>query len=103
MRSEKASVTQAGRSFGPLVLIEWVDSYGCSPRWENIDGEFRPQPMVCQSVGWMIHSDKKAKIIVPHISRQPDFDVPPQGCGDMTIPTRCIIRITSLKEPSARS
>jgi len=53
--------------------------------------------MVCRSVGWLIHDDKKVKVVVPHLNQanHPNADL--QGCGDMTIPTSAIRKITDIK------
>lgn len=76
-------------------LIEWVDSYGCSPRWENIE-DVKPTPLVCRSIGWIVHRDKKSVVIVPHLTCPERDGFKQQGCGDMTIPAACIVRITPL-------
>jgi hypothetical protein len=83
-----------------LVLVEWADSYGCSPTWQPLEGTEPAKRLVCKSVGWLFRDDKECKIVVPHISDGESIGIPPQGCGDMTIPTRCIIRMTTLKEPA---
>jgi hypothetical protein len=84
-----------------LVYVEWEDSYGCASEWENLEN-CSPEVMICQSVGWLIHDDKKCKVIVPHLNMpdHPNIDRP--GCGDMTIPTSAILRIADLKAPKAR-
>lgn len=79
----------------PLVLVEWVDSYGCSANWSDLENP-RPRPMVCKSVGWLYHDGKDCKLIVPHVS-DGDPEIPKQGCGDMTIPTSAVRKIIKLK------
>jgi hypothetical protein len=73
-----------------LVLVEWLDSYGCSPNWQPL-GSVKAEPMVCKSVGWLLHEDDRYKVIVPHISEGTE-----QGCGDMTIPTAAIVSMREL-------
>jgi hypothetical protein len=85
-----------------LVLIDWVDSLGCSSQWQKIE-HVNADPLLCRSVGWLIHDSKNSKVVVPHISNPDSDNAPPQGCGDMAIPTRCIIRITPLREPNHKS
>jgi len=76
-----------------LVLVDWLDSYGCSSSWQALEG-CAPSLMVCHSVGWLLHDGEDCKVIVPHVS---DGDgAPQQGCGDMTIPVKAIIRISEL-------
>lgn len=83
-----------------LVIIEWFDTFGCSSSWENLselseNGE--PKPLICQSVGWLLHDGKESKVIVPHIADASE-NTAQQGCGDMTIPTCCIKSITDLTQ-----
>lgn len=81
-----------------LVLIKWADSYGCSPRWEDLDG-CDPQSLICYSVGWLVHDGPDCKVIVPHITDPNSNVVKRQGCGDMTIPARAILRLVDLPAP----
>lgn len=75
-----------------LVLVEWMDSFGCSSEWTTLS-ECNPEPMICRSVGWLLHDADDLKVIVPHISKDSN-----QGCGDMTIPTKAIVRLVDLHE-----
>ena len=85
-----------------LVYIEWEDSYGCSPDWEDLEN-CQPVPMVCRSVGWLIHDDEKCKVVVPHMN-EPDHPnaFKRQGCGDMTIPTAAVVKVVDLKVPERK-
>lgn len=94
-RGRIGAVAEARQEKRPdLVLVEWVDSFGCSPSWENINGE-PPSPLICRSVGWLLHDTPACKVIVPHLT-QPNGAVSQQGCGDMTIPTRAVLSVTKL-------
>ena len=85
-----------------LVLIEWVDSYGCSTGWTTIPDDVSDEPALCRSVGWIVAKGRKVITLVPHISNEDgEINCPEQGCGDMTIPVRCIKRITTLVEKQA--
>lgn len=79
-----------------LVYIEWADSYGCSSEWTDIES-CSPVPMVCRSVGWLIHDGKECKVVVPHMN-EPDHPnaFKRQGCGDMTIPTAAVLKVVDL-------
>lgn len=79
----------------PLVLIEWVDSFGCSASWQTINVE-SVSPLVCRSVGWLVYESGDCKVIVPHVTDK-DSSIAQQGCGDMTIPTKAILRVVRLK------
>ncbi len=82
-------------------LIEWLDSYGCSPTWEPVEN-CEPKPLICRSVGWIVHRDKRCVVIVPHLASD-NGNAKRQGCGDMTIPTASILRTVPLKIPLRRS
>jgi hypothetical protein len=84
-----------------LVLIEWLDSFGCSSNWTEIDKSEPPKPLVCRSVGWLLHDGKDCKVVIPHISDVEHKNAAHQGCGDMTIPTKSIVRISSLVPTSS--
>lgn len=77
-----------------LVLVEWIDSYGCASSWEHF-ANTQPKVMTCKSVGWLLHDNDDCKTIVPHIADDPD-----QGCGDMTIPAKAITRMVDLQVPA---
>lgn len=77
-----------------LVIIEWLDSFGCSSSWQELTDDCQPKPMTCKSVGWLFRDEPTFKVIVPHIA---ESEVP-QGCGDMTIPECCITKITEITE-----
>ena len=81
-----------------LVLIEWLDSYGCSSKWQALDN-CRAKPLACRSVGWLLHDGDDCKVVVPHISDEDNEHVAAQGCGDMTIPTKAILQIVDLPLP----
>ena len=52
---------------------------------------------------WLLHDGDDCKTIVPHISDDHD-SAAPQGCGDMTIPAKAIVRMVDLKgDPNADS
>jgi hypothetical protein len=74
-----------------LVYIEWVDSYGCSSSWSKV-ASCSPTLLTCRSVGWLKYDGEDCKVIIPHISEESE-SIEQQGCGDMTIPTRAIIKL----------
>ena len=82
-----------------LVLIEWVDSYGCGSQWQALE-DCQAKPLICRSVGWLFHDADDCKVVVPHISDSNNGHVSAQGCGDMTIPTLSILHITELSIPA---
>lgn len=80
-----------------LVLIEWVDSYGCSSQWRHLEN-CTPELLLCRSVGWLLHDGDDVKVIVPHlIETDTESRIADQGCGDMTIPASAIRSVTDLR------
>lgn len=77
-----------------LVLIEWIDAYGCSSSWQDLS-ELEPKVLLVRSVGWLLHDNDDSKTIVPHFAEEPNH-----GVGDMHIPTISIKRIVDLVETS---
>ncbi len=81
-----------------LVIIEWINSHS-GRGWQTIEQFDKiAEPLYCRSVGWNLSEKKDCKVIVPHISGERQGDVLLQGCGDLTIPTKAILKITALKE-----
>ena len=79
-----------------LVLVEWVDSLGCSSEWQRIKVH-NPRPLRCRSVGWLLHDGEDCKVIIPHMSSEDQPEIDPQGCGDMTIPSQSILTIKDIQ------
>ena len=79
-----------------VLLVEWVDSYGCSPSWHGIDDPL-PQPriMTCLPVGWLAPDGEECTVLIPHVAKV-GGDEPEPGCGEITIPTRAVVRIADL-------
>jgi hypothetical protein len=73
-----------------LVLIEWVDSHR-TEGWHVDDPA--TEPVLCRSVGWLVHDGGAAKTIAAHLT----VEEPPQRCGEMTIPTCSIREIRTLR------
>lgn len=81
----------------PLVLIEWLDSHSGNG-WQNIEElEGKAEPLYCRSVGWLIKETEHCKVIVPHISGEENGNIILQGCGDIIIPTKAIVKEKLLK------
>ena len=78
-----------------LVLIEWMDSHS-GRGWQDRDRiESAAQPLYCKSVGWLLKETKDVAVIVPHISGR---DSMIQGCGDLVIPKRAIVKMVVLQK-----
>jgi hypothetical protein len=74
-----------------LVIVEWVDSC-INGKWTH--EEPNVAPLSCRSVGFVVHQDENSVIIAPHITVE-DGEVG-QRCGEMTIPTCCIKKVSKL-------
>ena len=81
-----------------LVLVEWIDSLGCSQTWQEIK-EIDPKLPICRSVGWLLHDSEECKVLIPHLIDSGYDDIPPQACGDMAIPACSIRSIVDLPVP----
>ena len=81
----------------PLVLIEWEDSSQPIARWQFLSDVDLPGAIRISSVGWLVHDDEKMKALAPNIGGANDDSM--QASGIIQIPTRCVVKITKLKEP----
>jgi hypothetical protein len=87
---------------GDLVMVEWLDSFGCSANWQEFTEIREPRPVICKSAGWLVCNGKKSKVILPHLADCHNGKIE-QGCGDMTIPNACIRKITVLRKAKAKN
>lgn len=84
-----------------LVLIEWLDSHSGNG-WQTLNKlEEKAEPLYCRSVGWLIAETRECKLIAPHIAGEQNGDIMLQGCGDMVIPTKAIVKVTTLHHNQA--
>lgn len=79
-----------------LILIEWVDSHGPVDGWNVIEDKQNSEPLICESVGWLIYNGKNCKTIVPHKAGHKNNKIALQGRGELTIPTRAIIKLKEI-------
>ena len=79
-----------------LVLVEWLDSHA-GRGWQQIDRiAAAAEPLYCQSVGWLLSDTKDCKVLVPHIGGERNGDQMMQGCGDLVIPKKAVLKVTTL-------
>lgn len=82
-----------------LVLVEWLDSHA-GKGWQTVEQlECASEPLYCRSVGWLFSESKDCKVIVPHVAGDRGNGLTLQGCGELSIPKRAILKTTVLKEP----
>lgn len=79
-----------------LVFIEWLDSHGSVEGWQVID-DMKPEPLICESVGWLLYDGEECKKVLPHKAGYRNKDIVHQGRGELTIPTKAILKIKKLK------
>jgi hypothetical protein len=103
MKGSKSPITNASRKVirtnaRPLVMIEWEDSAQPISAWSFLSSFEAVGTVHCASVGWLIRDDESVKALAPNMGGLNDENSV-QVSGVIQIPTRCILRITSLREP----
>lgn len=84
----------------PLVLIEWLDSHA-GRGWQTIDRlSLAATPLYCHSVGWLLSQSDECAVLVPHFGGERNGDQMMQGCGDLVIPAKAIVKVSALKHAS---
>lgn len=83
----------------PLVMIEWVDSAQPIPAWSYLASFDAPGIIRCASVGWLIRDDAEMKAVAPNMGGLND-ERSVQVSGVIQIPTRCVVAMTRLQEPT---
>ncbi len=73
------------------VYIEWVDSKSGPTEWEYLEDIETLNPIVCQSIGFLLEDNKKYKTLASTISES-------QVWGRITIPSCSIINFQILSE-----
>ena len=87
---ESTNIVNQPERKGRLVLIEWLDSHYVSG-WHS--DEPNAEPLLCRSVGWLLHDDEKAKTIAAHVTDEET----PQRSGEITIPSVSVVRVEVLR------
>jgi hypothetical protein len=82
-----------------LVIVDWVDSYGCPAGWESLKFDTDLRCLHVRSVGWLLQDGRESKTLVPHLSDPAYSSTNPQAAGRLTIPTRSILKIHTLTDP----
>jgi hypothetical protein len=80
----------------PLVMIEWVDASRLSSGWMDLNDIPDPYAHRCVTVGFVVSSNKKGKVLVPTVG---DIDHADNRhtYGGMMIPRTSIISEAKLK------
>lgn len=80
-----------------LYYVEWLDSRGVGTSWRHLE-DMESETCVLRSVGWLMKNTKDLIHIVPHFG-----DDPAQGCGDMVIPKRCVLKKIKINLPEIKN
>lgn len=75
--------------------MTWEDSRQTDGAWTWLSGYKPRDPVVVQSVGWLIQDDEAVKVLAQSMAEDGD-DV--QAAGIKVIPTRCVVKIERLAE-----
>lgn len=67
-----------------LVKVSWVDSRGCSDRWERRSSLRDMTPCECISIGYLIEKNEEVILVAGHVVMEDDNDH--QFSGVMSIP-----------------
>ena len=49
------------------MLVEWLDSRGCSDSWEDVK-DLKVRVLLCRTVGWLVKEDKAGLILAPSVA-----------------------------------
>jgi hypothetical protein len=81
-----------------LAVIDWRDSSGHSSRWERVDDILDQSSRAgrCVSVGWVLHDDKDAIVLIPHLAEISGIAGGIDGSSGITIPRECVVKIIYL-------
>lgn len=90
----RASVAEDETPANNMLLIEWIDAFGCPTGWEFED-EVDPSVTSVQSVGFFLKETDEFVFIAPHVSTTKDRR---QLAGHMAIPKKQIISRVTLGE-----
>jgi hypothetical protein len=80
-------------------MIEWEDSAQPIPAWSYLASFDGAGTILCASVGWLIRDDDQVKALAPNLGALND-ERSVQVSGVIQIPTRCVVSLTRLQEPS---
>jgi hypothetical protein len=86
----------------PLAMVEWEDSAQPLPAWSFLASFEAPGTIRCVSVGWVIRHDNQMLALAPNMGAIDDENSV-QISGVIQIPTRCVLKLTRLREPPLTS
>lgn len=78
---------------GQEVKVNWVDSYGVTPAWQDLN-DFDAILLRVRSYGVVIKDTPEILVLAHNYAEETEF-TPEQANGTMVIPKACITDITS--------
>ena len=78
---------------GKEVRIDWVDSYGVTPSWRDLD-DFDAVLLRVRSYGVVIKDTPEIIVLAHNYAEETEY-TPEQANGTMVIPKACVTDITS--------
>ena len=79
-------------------MIEWEDSAQPISSWQLLADFEGGDTLRCASVGWLIRDDAEMKAVAPNMGAV-NQENSVQVSGVIRIPTRCVLKVTKLREP----
>jgi hypothetical protein len=76
-----------------VLLVNWVDAFGCPPGWEFED-EVELDASHVTSIGWKLKENDEYILLCPHKSKPNSGRT--QLAGHIVIPKRQIISVTEI-------
>jgi len=89
-QTKSALIFQRGSNIFILLPIPFFLKYGFWLAGISTGPGKRPSP-------YLHHDSEDYKVIIPHVTQEEHGQCLNQGCGDMAIPTRSIIKICPLE------
>lgn len=80
-----------------LVHVRWADPTGCGGEWRPIFLAQDEEALTCYTAGWLIGNHKDRVVIAGSIDKRAIGN--PHASDCTVIPRRCILKLTTLKEP----
>lgn len=77
-----------------ILIIEWIDAFGCPPGWEYEDDAEMIATSVT-SVGFLLKKTKDFYLLAPHKS-DPGEGRRRQIAGHIAIPRRQVVKVTRI-------
>ncbi len=71
------------------IYIKWIDSCGCTNRWEEISNEY--QCIEAETIGFVIFNNDKVIAVANSVVEETPPHTPAQANGVMTIPWVSVI------------